>query len=66
MTAAFFIKQPCYFFLEIFLFKESPKETSTLILTSMMKKNPIIAFNHAFIVTFYADTRQKLFFTDET
>ena len=32
----------------------------------MMKKNPIIAFNHASMVTFYDDTRQKLFFTDET
>ena len=61
--AVFLIKQPYYFFLEIFLFKESPKKTRTLILTSMMKENVIIFFHHVFMVTFYADTLQKLFFT---
>ena len=59
MAAAFFIKQPRYFFLEIFLFKESPKKIRTFILTSMMNKNSIITF-HVFMVTFYVGT-QKLF-----
>ena len=44
VATASFIKQPYYFFLEIFLFKESPKETRTIILTSMMKENSIIFF----------------------
>ena len=39
-------------------FKESPKKTHTFILTSMMRGNSIISF--------YAATLQKLFFTDET
>ena len=63
---ALFIKQPCYFLLGIFLFKESPKETHTFILTSMRRGNSIIAFHHVFIITFYAATLQKLFFTGET
>ena len=29
VAVAFFINQQCYFFLEIFSFKESPKETRT-------------------------------------
>ena len=44
VAAASFIKQPCYFFPEKFLFKESPKKARTFILTSMMKENSIIAF----------------------
>ena len=50
----------------MFFFKESPKETRTIILTFMMKKNSIIAFHHVFMITFYVDTLQKLFFTDKT
>ena len=65
VAAAFFIKQPCYFFLEKILFKESPQKTRTFILTFNMKENSIIAF-HVFMVTFYAYTLQKPFFTDET
>ena len=49
MAAAFFIKQPRYFFLEIFLFKESPKKIRTFILTSMMNKNSIITFHGYFL-----------------
>ena len=63
---ALFIKQPSYFLLRIFLFKESPKKTHTFILTSMRRGNFIIAFHHVFIITFYAVTLQKLFFTGET
>ena len=58
---ALFIKQRCYFLLGIFLFKESPKETHTFILTSIRTGNSIIAFHHVFIITFYAVTLQKLF-----
>ena len=32
----------------------------------MMRRNSIIAFHHVFIITFYAVSLQKLFFTDET
>ena len=63
---AFFIKQPFYFFLGMFVFKKSPKKTRTFILTSMMRGNSIIAFHHVFMLTFYAATLQKIFFTDET
>ena len=54
------------FFLGIFLFKESPKKTRTFILTSMMRRNSVIAFHHVFMITFYAVTLQALFFTDKT
>ena len=64
---ALFKKQPSYFFLRIFFFKELPKKTRTFILASMMRGNSIIAFHHnIFITNFYATTLQKLFFTDET
>ena len=43
-----FIKQPSYFFLGIFSFKESPKKIRTVILTSMMRENSIIAFKATF------------------
>ena len=62
---AFFIKQASYFLLGIFLFKESSKKTHTFVLTSMRRGNSIIDF-HVFIITFYAVTLQKLFFTGET
>ena len=32
----------------------------------MMRGNSIIAFHHVFMISFYAVTLQKLFFTDET
>ena len=32
----------------------------------MMRKNFIIAFDHALIFTFYVITLEKLFFTEET
>ena len=60
VAAAFFIKQPCNFFLEKFLFKESSKRARSFILTSMMKENSSIAFHHVFLITFYADTLQNL------
>ena len=65
---AFFIKQPCYFFLGIFLIKESPKKAHTFILNSMMRDISIIVSHHVFIIFFffYAVTHQKLLFTDET
>ena len=63
VAAAFFIKQPCYFFSRYIFFKESPKETRTFILTLMMKENSIFAFHHVFMVIFYADTLERLFFT---
>ena len=63
---AVFIKQPNYFFLGVFLFKASPKKVRTFILTSMTRGNSIIAFHHVFMITFYAVTLQKLFFTDKT
>ena len=63
VAAAFFIKQPCYFFiLEIFLFKESPRETRTFIFTSMMKENPIIAFHHVFMVSFTPTLFKNIFY----
>ena len=49
---ALFIKQPTYFFLRMFLFKESPKKSQTFILTSMKRGNSIIAFHHVFILLF--------------
>ena len=63
---ALFIKQTSYFLLVIFLFKELPKKKHTFILTSMERGNSIIAFHHIFIITFYAVTLQKLFFTGKT
>ena len=57
---ALFIKQPRYFLLGIFLFKESSKKR-TLILTSMRRGSSIITFHYVFISTFYAVTRQKLY-----
>ena len=42
-----FIEQPSYFLLGIFSFKESPKKTRALILTSMMKGNS--CFLHYFL-----------------
>ena len=65
VAAAFFIKQPCYFFSRK-IFKESVKKTSTFILIYTIKENSVIAFHHVFMVTFYAYTLQKLFFTDKT
>ena len=55
---AFFIKQRRYFFLGIFSFEKSPKETRNFIVTFTIRGNSIIAFDAA--------TLQKLFFTDET
>ena len=66
VAAAFFIKTPCNFFLKKFLFEESLRKARTFILASMMKENSIIVFHHVFMVTFYVDALQKLFFTDET
>ena len=63
---AFFTKQLCYFFLGMFLVKESRRKTRTFIPTFMMRGNSIIAFHHVFIVNFYAVTFQKLLFTDKT
>ena len=60
VAAAFFIKQPCNFFLEKFLFKESSKRARSFILTSMMKENSSIVFHHVFLITFHADTLQNL------
>ena len=42
---ALLIKQPNYFILGIFLFKELPKKTRTFIPTSMMTGSSIIAFH---------------------
>ena len=39
---ALFMKQPRYFFLGAFLFKN----TCTFILTSMVRENSIVAFHH--------------------
>ena len=47
VAAAFFIKQPCYFFLKNFLFKESAKQSRTFILTSWWNKIPLL-----FLITF--------------
>ena len=63
---ALFIKQPSYFFLGIFLVKESPKKSGTFTITSTIKKNSIIAFHHVFIITFYVVTLQELSITEET
>ena len=65
VAAAFFIKQPCYFFSRK-IFKESGKKTRTFILICTIKENSIIAFYHVFMVAVYAYTLQLLFFTDET
>ena len=61
---ALFIKQPSYFLLGIFLFKESSKKYTPSF--SLPRGNSIIDFHHVFIITFYAVTLQKLFFTSET
>ena len=61
----FSLSNRAIFFLGIFLFL-SLQKTRTFILTSMMRGNSIIAFYYVFMITFYAVTLQKLFFTDET
>ena len=54
----FFIKQPSYIFLGIFLLKESPKK-------HVLRWNAIIAFHNVFMITCYTATLEKLFSTDE-
>ena len=61
----FSLSNRAIFFLGIFLFL-SLQKTRTFILTFMMRGNSIIAFHYVFMITFYAVTLQKLFFTDET
>ena len=61
----FSLSNRAIFFLGIFLFS-SLQKTRTFILTSMMRGNSIIAFYYVFMITFYAVTLQKLFFTYET
>ena len=66
VAAAFFIKQLYYFLPRNIFIQRITQKTRTFILISMMNENSIIAFRHVFMVTFYADTLQKLFFTNKT
>ena len=52
------------FFREIFLFKESFKKLTLSL--RIRRGNSIIAFDHVFIITFYATTLQKPYFIDPT
>ena len=54
--------QLSFFFSEYF--KESPEKTSAFFLTFMVRRNSTIAIHHVLVITFYAVTLQKPFFTD--
>ena len=62
----FSLSNRAIFFLGIFLFLSLQKTRTFFILTSMMRGDSIIAFHYVLMITFYAVTLQKLFFTDET